>query len=207
MSNGKVNAHIAHAVLDYYYEKINKGYKEASYIDEWVESGILNDLHEEIEEFKNGGDTIIILEGDEKLLRKLQEKGYTTVIDAGYTEVKSGSITAVNVGIFTDEDKPKDIKRCRVYNRGLYKTYLVTGYKKMFNFIIDRSEDPDKIFKHLKSKYSHLEKLVYIGDLDKIKASEKTCGTSTWTVYNDIFDKQILEDGTVYYIESYVAGN
>lgn len=207
MSEGKVNAHVAHAVIDYFHNEIRRGYEEAGYTDEWVEAEILNDINEKISEFKNGGDTVIILEGREKLLKELQQKGYTTVIDAGYTEVESGSITAVNVGIFTDDNKPKEIKRCRTYSCGMYKTYLVTGYKKMINFIVDKNTDPNKIYDHLKTKYSHLEKLVYIGKIDKLKASKKICGTSTWTVYNDVFNKQKLDDGTVYYIQSYCCGD
>lgn len=36
MSEGKVNAHIARAVIDYFHNEIKRGYEEAGYIDEWV---------------------------------------------------------------------------------------------------------------------------------------------------------------------------
>lgn len=200
MSEGKVNAHVAHAILDYFNNYINKAYEEAGYIDEWVESGILNDIAEELKELKDNGDTIIILEAPESVMKKLHEKGYTTVIDAGYNEVESGSITAVNIGIFTDEDKPKEIKRCRLYRRRTYKSYLIiTGYKIMVNFIIDSNTDPNKILEYYKSKYTHADKLIYLGELDELKSSIREGYDNNYKIYNDIFYEVNLEDGTKFY--------
>lgn len=103
MSPGKIGAHTAHATLDYLIEKYDG-------LDD--EYGSWPDF---IDNFKEFGDTIIVLKAHEKDLLKWEEQGYIAVRDRGLTEVAPNSITAVNLGIY-DKDKsiPKWIQRLRL---------------------------------------------------------------------------------------------
>ena len=69
-----------------------------------------------LDDFKYGGDTIVILQASEKDLLKWEKQGYVSVRDVGYTEVKENSITAINLGIYDKgEGIPKWIQRLRLY--------------------------------------------------------------------------------------------
>lgn len=117
MSSGKIGAHVGHAVFDYCFNENKNIYHEETedYIDEWVESEILSKILKYMKEFKNNGDTIIVLKAHEKDLLKWEQEGYTAVRDRGYTEVAPNSITAVNLGIYDkDDDIPKWIQRLRL---------------------------------------------------------------------------------------------
>lgn len=103
MSPGKIGAHTAHAVLDYLlmtYDKLDDEYGTF-----W---GFIGD-------YKEHGDTIIVLKAHEKDLLKWESEGFAVVRDKGLTEVEPDSITAVCLGVF-DKDKgiPKWIQRLRL---------------------------------------------------------------------------------------------
>lgn len=102
MSPGKIGAHTAHAAFDYLIRCYQNMYDA--------------ELEDYVEEFKEHGDTIIVLKAHEKDLLKWEKEGYVTIRDRGYTEIEPNSITAVCLGIF-DKDKeeiPKFIKRLRL---------------------------------------------------------------------------------------------
>lgn len=104
MSAGKVTAHTAHASFDYLVAKYNELNVEGASFGEFLD------------EFKYGGDTIVILQASEKELLKWEKEGYVSVRDMGYTEVEHNSITAVNLGIYDKgEGTPKWIQRLRLY--------------------------------------------------------------------------------------------
>ena len=111
MSPGKIGAHTAHAVFDFFNEIIEDG---LSYQDSY--GGCDWDRQFELmKDFKCNGDTIVVLKAHEKDLLKWEEEGYVAVRDRGYTEVKPDSITAVNLGIYDkDQGIPKFIQRLRL---------------------------------------------------------------------------------------------
>ena len=94
MSEGKIGAHTAHATFDYLLKMYHELDDEYSTWDEFTT------------EFKEGGDTIIVLKASEKDLLKWESEGYVSVRDRGCTEVEPNSLTAVNLGIY---DKDKEI--------------------------------------------------------------------------------------------------
>lgn len=102
MSQGKIGAHTAHAVLDYIYKEL---------LNQETSDG----LYDEISCFKRYGDTIVTLKAHEKDLLKWEKEGYVAVRDRGLTEIPNNSITAVNLGIHDkDEGVPKWIQRLRL---------------------------------------------------------------------------------------------
>lgn len=62
----------------------------------------------------NGEQKKIILEGHQKDLEKLKEKGFFYVHDAGYTEIPAGSLTAISLGIMTREEAKPFVKRLQL---------------------------------------------------------------------------------------------
>lgn len=114
MSPGKIGAHCAHAIFDYIYRM--QPDKDTVLLEE---IDIVNqkfiDIYNLIEDFKFGGDTIIVCKAHEKDLIKWEKEGYAAVRDRGYTEVEPSSITAVCLGMY-DKDKeiPKWIQRLRL---------------------------------------------------------------------------------------------
>lgn len=103
MSEGKIGAHTAHATFDYLLKKqseLNDDF--ISYFD------FMND-------FKDNGDTIVVLKATSEDLLKWEEEGFVSVRDSGRTEVEPNSLTAVNLGIYDkDEDLPNWIKRLKL---------------------------------------------------------------------------------------------
>ena len=103
MSPGRIGAHTAHASFDYLLEMRDK-------LDD--EYGTFCDF---IDDYKEHGDTIIVLKAHEKDLLKWESEGYIVVRDRGLTEVEPNSITAVCLGIYDkDEGMPKWIQRIRL---------------------------------------------------------------------------------------------
>ena len=103
MSPGKIGAHTAHAAFDFVLEMRDK-------LDD--EYGTFSEF---IYDFKNYGDTIVVLKAHEKDLLKWEKQGYVSVRDRGLTEIEPDSITAVNLGIYDkDEGTPKWIQRLRL---------------------------------------------------------------------------------------------
>lgn len=103
MSKGKIGAHTASATFDY----LQSMYKKLENKDcTWIEF---------VKEFKEQGDTIIVLKASEKDLIKWESEGYVSVRDTGKTELSAGTITTVNLGIY-DKDKgiPSWIQRLRL---------------------------------------------------------------------------------------------
>ena len=91
MSEGKIGAHTAHATFDYLLHKHDELSEEfMSYMD------FMND-------FKDNGDTIVVLKASEIEMLRWEQEGYVSVRDKGHTEVKPNSLTAVNLGIY-DKD-------------------------------------------------------------------------------------------------------
>lgn len=117
MSAGKIGAHTAHAVLDYMNVLLNdcfEGYPNELKYDELI-CDEFRDVVGMLKEFKDNGDTIIVLKAHEKDLLKWEKQGYVAVRDRGLTEVAPNSITAVNLGIYDkDEGVPKWIQRLRL---------------------------------------------------------------------------------------------
>ena len=103
MSKGKIAAHTASTTFDYLksmYEKLEN--KNCS----WIEF---------VKEFKEQGDTIIVLKASEKDLIKWEGEGFVSVRDTGKTELTAGTITTVNLGIYDkSEGIPKWIQRLRL---------------------------------------------------------------------------------------------
>lgn len=103
MSEGKIGAHTAHATFDYLLKMYYELDDEYSTWDEFAT------------EFKNGGDTIIVVKASEKELLKWESEGFVSVRDRGCTEVEPNSLTAVNLGIYDkDKEVPKWIQRLRL---------------------------------------------------------------------------------------------
>lgn len=113
MSPGKISAQVAHAVYDYIWNELIKLHKDDTF--DFDEKFYRYEVF--LTDFKVNGDTICVLKASEKELRKLQQQGYTSVIDRGYTEIPKDSITAVNLGIYNREranEIPKFIRRLRL---------------------------------------------------------------------------------------------
>ena len=103
MSSGKIGAHTAHAAFDYLlatYDKLD------------IEYGTFWSF---VSDYKEYGDTIVVLKAHEKDLLEWESEGYVTVRDRDLTKAKPTIITAVCLGIY-DKDKgiPKWIQRLRL---------------------------------------------------------------------------------------------
>lgn len=99
MSEGKIGAHTAHATFDYLLKM------QSELQDEFISySDFMTD-------FKDNGDTIVVLQAHEYELLKWEQEGYVSVRDRGLTEVEPNALTAVNLGIYDkDGDLPYWIK-------------------------------------------------------------------------------------------------
>lgn len=109
---GKIGAHTAHAVFDYLYNE---------YMAELIETDEIWYFHNKIRQFKDFGDTIVVVKASEKDMLKWEKQGYTAVRDRGLTCVEPDSLTAINLGIYDkDEGIPKWIQRLRLLKREDY---------------------------------------------------------------------------------------
>lgn len=106
--SGKIEVHTAHAVFDYLYNE---------YMAELIETDEIWFFYHKIKQFKDFGDTIVVVKASEKDMLKWEKQGYTSVRDKGLTCVEPNSLTAINLGIYDkDEEIPKWIQRLSLLN-------------------------------------------------------------------------------------------
>lgn len=110
---GLISAQCCHAVFDHMDKHIKKCLDCMTYghSDHVVRAlFILSDF---IDIFRLDGNGMVVLEASENKLKEFQDKGYTTVID----RTMNNKITAVNLGIFDDTEKPEFIKKLKLLRR------------------------------------------------------------------------------------------
>lgn len=100
---GLISAQCCHAVFDYMHNKIK----------DCLDGSDLFEFCVFLDFFRLDGNGMVVLEASEKQLLEFQDKGYTTVID----RTMNNKVTAINLGIFDDTEKPKFIKKLKLLRR------------------------------------------------------------------------------------------
>lgn len=111
MGKGLVSAQVAHAVFDLMDKAIKYCLESDIYAEDVVDR--LYNLDSGNSLFRFNGNGMIILQAPEKQLLEFQKEGYVTVID----RLMDNKVTAVNLGIWEDKDKPDFIKELKLLGR------------------------------------------------------------------------------------------
>jgi peptidyl-tRNA hydrolase len=107
MSPGKIGAQIGHICTVCAYKYL----KEDSDLT-WGGNFILD--KDKFLAWYQGEQKKIVLEGHQKDLEKLVEKGFFFIRDAGYTEIPANSLTVVSLGVMTREEAKQFTKRLQL---------------------------------------------------------------------------------------------